>query len=266
MNYPQIEKLIQIIKDLRHPETGCPWDKEQTHQTLTKYALEEAYEFVHEVEKNNDQGMKEELGDVLLQVVLHAVIAEQRQAFTIEDIAKTLGDKLIERHPHVFGEKKELTPVQVTEQWQEIKLKNKKSETLIEDKVLHFAALESAHLIGKKTKDIKFDWDHPSQVSYKVEEEWQELKEELAGYPQVNLGRVEEELGDLLFSIAQLSRHLKINPEFALRKANQKFLNRFQLMEKLIQKDGKNLLDMNQDQMDVYWLKVKQQLKHENIK
>lgn len=258
MNYPQIERLIEIVKQLRDPQTGCPWDKEQTHQTLTKYALEESYEFVAEVEKNNDLGMKEELGDMLLQVFLHGVIAEQRKAFNIEDIAKTLADKLIERHPHVFGEKKDLSPTQVTEQWQEIKAKTKEKKTLIEEKNLHYAALESSVKIGKATNEIKFDWDHPSQVSYKVEEEWQELKEEIASYPNMNLKRVEEELGDLLFSVAQLARHLKLNPELALRKANQKFLNRFNAMEVLIKNDGKNILEMNQDQMDVYWLKVKQ--------
>jgi MazG family protein len=258
MNYPQFEKLVGTVKALRHPETGCPWDLKQTHSTLTKYLLEESYEFIHEVEHKNTQGMKEELGDVLLQVLLHSTIAEQSKAFNLEDVAKTLDEKLIERHPHVFGETKTLTPEQVTEQWGEIKKKNKqKKEMYLSEKDTFFASLTSAERIGKKTNDIRFDWDNISQVAYKVEEEWQELKEEISNYPHMNPQRVEEELGDALFSLAQLARHLKIDPEVALRKANLKFIKRFNQMEELIIEAKKDIKQMNQEEMDHFWMEVK---------
>jgi MazG family protein len=258
MNHPAFEKLVNTVKALRHPQTGCPWDLKQTHSSLTKYLLEESYEFIHEVEENNFDGMKEELGDVLLQVLLHSTIAEQSKAFNLEDVAKSLDEKLIERHPHVFGETKNLTAEQVTEQWGEIKKKNKKNKDLyLSKKDTFFSSLTSAERIGKKTNEIKFDWDHPSQVAYKVEEEWQELKEEIASYPQINQERVEEELGDALFSLAQLARHLKVDPELALRKANLKFINRFNQMEELILKANKDITKMNQEEMDYYWMEVK---------
>ena len=262
MNYPELEKLIDVVKALRDPVTGCPWDLKQNHQTLTKYMMEEAFEFIAAAEKNHQLEMKEELGDVLLQVLLHSVIAEQNKTFQLEDVAKTLKDKLIERHPHVFGEKKNITADQVTEQWQEIKNKTKtKVERYLGEKDVVYPALTSANRIGKKTEDIKFDWENPAQVAYKVEEEWQELKEEIASYPRMNEARVEEELGDLLFSVAQLARHLKIDPENALRKANSKFINRFSKMEDLIIKAGKDIQKMNQEEMDHYWLEVKVQEK-----
>ncbi|MFZ4714518.1 MAG: nucleoside triphosphate pyrophosphohydrolase [Bacteriovoracaceae bacterium] len=258
MNYPELEKLIATVTALRHPTTGCPWDLKQSHQSLTKYLVEESYEFIHEVEKQNVSGMKEELGDVLLQVLLHSVIAEQAGNFKLEEVAKTLNDKLIERHPHVFGEVKTLTPEQVTEQWGEIKKKTKTEKVrYLGEKETIFPALMSAEKIGKKTNDIKFDWDKPSQVSYKVEEEWQELKEEIVNYPQMNKNRVEEELGDTLFSLAQLARHLKIDPEVALRKANLKFIRRFNIMEDLIEQASKDIKTMNQEEMDHFWLQVK---------
>jgi MazG family protein len=258
MNHPAFEKLVQTVKALRHPQTGCPWDLKQTHSSLTKYLLEESYEFIHEVEEKNYDGMKEELGDVLLQVLLHSTIAEQSNTFNFEDVSRALDEKLIERHPHVFGETKKLTAEQVTEQWSEIKKKNKKNKDLyLSKKDTFFSSLTSADRIGKKTNEIKFDWDHPSQVAYKVEEEWQELKEEIASYPQINSERVEEELGDALFSLAQLARHLKIDPEVALRKANLKFINRFNQMEELILKANKDIKKMNQEEMDYYWMEVK---------
>jgi MazG family protein len=265
MKYPQFEKLVETVKALRHPETGCPWDLKQTHSSLTKYLLEESYEFIHEVENKNQNGMKEELGDVLLQVLLHSTIAEQSKSFNLEDVAKTLDQKLIERHPHVFGETKTLTPEQVTEQWGEIKKKKKnKKEMYLSEKDTFFASLTSAERIGKKTNDIRFDWDNPSQVAYKVEEEWQELKEEITNYPQMNPVRVEEELGDALFSLAQLARHLKIDPEVALRKANLKFIKRFNQMEELIVEANKDILKMNQEEMDHYWMEVKVREKKAN--
>lgn len=267
MNYPELEKLIQVVKELRDPDHGCPWDLKQTHQTLTKYLLEESFEFIHAVEHNSDEEMEEELGDVLLQILLHSTIADERKAYSLESVAKKLSEKLIRRHPHVFENRDSSIDVsEVVSNWEKIKeeekqLAGKEKETLIKDKVLFYPALYSAYEIGKATNKIKFDWDDAAQVSYKVEEEWQELKEELVHYESKNQEAIEEEMGDFLFSSAQLARHLGIDPEEALRKANKKFMTRFHRMEKLIKDENKNILDMNQQEMDVYWDKVKKEAK-----
>jgi len=260
MNYPQLERCIDVVKKLRHPTEGCPWDLKQTYETLLPYLIEESYEYIHATSQKNPKAMEEELGDVFLQILLHSTIAEQKKDFNIESVAKTLADKLIERHPHVFKDNnaQAISSEQVIENWQKIKQKEKSgiAPTLIEEKVLHYPALMSADKIGKKTRDIKFDWDDASQVAYKVEEEWQELKDEINSHSKNNAS-IEEELGDLLFSVAQLARHLKLDPEMALQKANAKFLKRFHLMEKLIIEDKKDISRMNQRQMDVYWAQAK---------
>jgi MazG family protein len=258
MGFPEFERLAGVIKALRHPKTGCPWDLEQTHQTLLKYLIEESYEFVHAAEEHSDSHMEEELGDVLLQVLLHCTIADERRAYSIESVSKTLADKMIRRHPHVFAEGSAETSKEVLENWDKIK-KTEKGEKArrLENSLLTFPALFSANKIGKKTAKLKFDWENAAQVSYKVEEEWQELKEQLAPGTTPNKEHILEEMGDLLFSTAQLARHLDIDPEEALRLANKKFLRRFQHMEDLIAADGKILEEMNQQQMDIYWDQVK---------
>ena len=263
MNYPEFEKLTQVVKQLRHPEEGCPWDLEQTHQTLVKYLIEESFEFAHAAETNDTKAMEEEIGDVLLQILLHTTIGQEKNTYDLESVSKVLREKLIRRHPHVFENKNSNIDVSdVVTNWEKIKeeekvREGKETSTKIKDDVLNFPALFSAWKIGKKTKKIKFDWDDASQVAYKVEEEWQELKEELVTQNGLNKERLEEEMGDFLFSAAQLARHLDIEPEEALRAANRKFLRRFHAMEKLITGAGKNIDDMNQTEMDVYWDQAK---------
>ena len=263
MNYPEFEKLTQVVKQLRHPEEGCPWDLEQTHQTLVKYLIEESFEFAHAAETNDTKAMEEEIGDVLLQILLHTTIGQEKNTYDLESVSKVLREKLIRRHPHVFENKNSNIDVSdVVTNWEKIKeeekvREGKETSTKIKDDVLNFPALFSAWKIGKKTKKIKFDWDDASQVAYKVEEEWQELKEELVPQNGLNKERLEEEMGDFLFSAAQLARHLDIEPEEALRAANRKFLRRFHAMEKLITGAGKNIDDMNQTEMDVYWDQAK---------
>lgn len=258
MSYPQFEKLVEVIQKLRHPTDGCPWDLKQTHQSLLKYLVEESYEYLHAVEENDYEKMEEELGDVLLQVVLHSVIAEETGKFNIESVSKTLADKMIRRHPHVFEKGLEgISAEEVTANWDKIKKdeKTKKHSIDMEDAI--FPALYSANKIGKKTEKLNFDWEDHNQVLYKVEEEWQELKEELAPGIAVNKGRIKEELGDFLFSIAQLARHLDIDPEEALRDANKKFIKRFNKVEDLVRSDNMELTDLTQNKLDVYWDKAK---------
>ena len=259
MSYPNFEKMVEVISKLRDPDGGCPWDLKQTHKSLLKFLTEESYEFIHATEEEDYSAMEEEIGDVLLQVVLHCVIAKQNGKFDIESVSKVLADKMVRRHPHVF-QNPELAKndEEVKANWEKIKKEEAsgKDNKYFDESYLHFPALFSANKIGQKTKKINFDWENPGQVMYKVEEEWQELKEELAA-SKINKERVKEELGDFLFSAAQLARHLEIDPENALREANKKFINRFNSMEELIIEDSKQVSDMNQMEMDVYWNKAK---------
>lgn len=271
MNKNNFEKLKDVIADLRDPVDGCPWDLKQTHKTLLKYLLEESYEFIEAVELNDPKKMEEEIGDVLMQVLLHAQIGSEAKAFDIESVSAKLTEKLIRRHPHVF-EKKDasITSDQVLINWEKIKAEEKlredgeKSHHKIKSSVLNAPPLMAATKIGQKTNDLKFDWDDYAQVAYKVEEEWQELKEELTPHRQLNREAVFEEMGDLLFSIAQLARHLEMDPHDALRAANKKFLRRFHAMEDLMLKAGKDIEKMNQEQMDVYWNQAKVDEKAKN--
>ena len=258
MSESQFERFKKIIERLRDPNTGCPWDLKQTHKSLLKYLTEESYEFIHSVEIEDFAAMEEELGDVLLQILLHSQIAEDNGKFTIESVCQKISDKMVRRHPHVFGDKNsDIEVEEVLENWEKIKKEEKGGQVSeIDDSYLNFPAMMSAHKIGVKTNKLGFDWDDPNQVSYKVEEEWQELKEEIVP-PQINKDRVKEELGDFLFSAVQLARHLDLDPEEALRDANKKFIKRFQSMESLMKDENKDFEGMNQTQMDVYWDKAK---------
>lgn len=262
MKHPQMEKVIEVIRRLRDPQKGCPWDLEQSHESLLRYLVEEAYEYIEAVESGNAHHMCEELGDVLLQVLLHATIAEQEGRFNLEDVAKGLADKMIRRHPHVFGEDPipGLTPEQVRGRWEKLKTEEKKSKgpvSHIPSKLLHNPALRTAQLIGLASGKVAFDWENHQQVMYKVEEEWQELKDELPPGGRFDQGRVAEELGDMLFSLAQLARHLGVDPEEALRDANKKFLRRFHSLEKRAIAKGLKLPGASADEMEKLWVEVK---------
>lgn len=259
MNHPELERCIEVIRQLRHPSKGCPWDLEQTHETLLKYLIEESYEFIEATELKNPKLMEEELGDVLLQILLHSTIAEETKSFNLESVAKTLADKIIRRHPHVFGaESEKLSSDEVVSRWQEIKKVEKgEKKYSIDTKFLHNPALESAYRIGKKSTSVNFDWEDYYQVMSKVEEEWQEVKEELPPGGKYVESRVREEIGDLLFSVAQLARHLNINPEEALRDANRKFIKRFQKVEDKVKSQGKTLEETPQAELENIWVEVK---------
>ena len=258
MGHVNFEKLYKVVAALRHPDTGCPWDLEQNHASLLKFLLEESYEFMSAVESGDSKNMEEEIGDVLLQVLLHCEIAQESKKFDLESVSKVLAEKLIRRHPHVFEKgASKISTKEVKINWQQIKSEEKGiKENLIDQSFLSFPALLSANKIGKKTNDIGFDWDDAKQVAYKVEEEWQELKEEMVK-TKVDKKRVEEELGDFLFSSAQLARHFDLDPEETLRKANKKFIRRFNKMEELIKGESIDINDLNQKEMDHYWNETK---------
>lgn len=252
----------ETVCALRDPASGCPWDRQQTHQSLLRYLIEESYEFCHAVQNGQDASMRDELGDVLFQVLLHSCLGKERKAFDLAQVADQLREKLVRRHPHVFAaapHDAKLSPDEVAQRWEAIKSQEQaenKNKNLLGDSWRSAPALLAAFKIGEKTQKIKFDWDNYQQVAYKVEEEWQELKEEIAS-GTVNRARAQEEIGDLLFTVAQLARHLDLEPEMALAAANKKFADRFHKMQKLIEEDGKDIEQMNQAQMDAYWNKVK---------
>jgi len=237
----EINKLEEIIKKLRNPEDGCPWDIKQTHLTLLPYLIEEAYEVVDAIRNKESSDIKEELGDLLLQILLHSTIEEEKKIFTFQDVVNLLNKKLIRRHPHVFKTKKKLTDKQLKAQWKKIKIKEGK----INDKDSPFQtlnisqpALLQALEISLISKELKFDWVNYEGPLKKVKEK---LKEVIEEKEKINSDhtKLEEEVGDLLFSVVSLSRHLKINPEIALLNANKKFISRFKLMLKQFENRAK---------------------------
>lgn len=232
-----IQELLKCVEQLRGPQ-GCPWDKEQTHQSLIPYALDEAYELVEVIESLplQDDKLKDELGDVLFQVLIHSQIAQEENRFNFQQVVENLREKLIRRHPHVFDFQGSISKEDVLKNWE--KIKSQESGTSESPTALKkifktprfFSALKKAEAIGRKTETFKFDWENEHQVFEKVLEETQELKEALEGSDPHH---IEEEIGDLFFVLAQLCRKLKIDPEKAAQKSNQKFITRFEKMLEL---------------------------------
>ena len=245
------EKLVNIMKRLRGP-SGCDWDRAQTHESLKPYIIEEAYELLNAIESGDAEELKEELGDVLLQVVFHSQIASERGAFDISDVVETLCEKLIRRHPHVFGKSGGYS----YKQWEDIKAreKSKKSVSRIGDLNPALPALSMARRIQENASAVGFDWENIEEVFEKVLEELEELKRSLSNGDKK---RISEELGDLLFSVVNLSRFLNVDPESALRKATERFWRRFRRMEEMIEKDGLKFEDLSIEELDRYWEKVK---------
>lgn len=255
------EALNQLILDLRGPE-GCPWDKEQTHQSLAPYAVEEASELAEAIESRNDAHICEELGDVLFQVVLHAAMAKERGAFDISNVIQGISEKLVRRHPHVFSDVKVTGPAQVIENWDEIKKQEKalnksnKPKYAIEVPA-GMPALQRAHKIGEKTKKFGFDWEKASQVLSQLKAEIVELEEVL--HEQTN-EKIEHEMGDVLFSAAQLARHLNIEPEAALRNTNRRFLGRFEKMLEIGKVTAQEFQELSSEKKEELWGQAKKAL------
>lgn len=257
MNYPNLEKLIDIIKTLRS-ENGCAWDREQTHYSLKKNMIEEAYEAVDAIEDNDANHLKEELGDVLLQVVLHSQIAKEAGEFTIEDVAKGISDKLIHRHPHVFGDVKVSSTSEILDNWEKLKAEEKKHRTSVMDGVSRSqAALMSAQKISKKAVSVGFEWPNEESLWECFESEVCEFKDAIKNHDKEN---AEEELGDILFAAVNLARWNKIDAEQALLKANRKFMHRFRKMEELAQKP---LNEHSFEEYDNLWKQAKKAIKEQ---
>ena len=256
--YPNIDRLVDIIAQLR-AENGCPWDREQTHDTLKRNILEETDELIDAINDNNKNAMKEELGDVLLQVVFHAQIAHENGEFDIDDVAKTISDKLIRRHPHVFGSTKVSGTDEVLKNWDEIKKTEYKNRTSALDGVVQSQpALMSAQQISKKAVKVGFEWPDYTTLKECLNSEIEEFEE---AREEQNKEHMEEEFGDVLFALVNVARWNKIDAEQALIKANSKFNKRFQKMEELALK---NMKDHTLDEFDDLWKKAKKELSNTN--
>lgn len=251
MSYPNLERLIEIIDTLRS-ENGCKWDREQTHETLRRNMLEEAYEAVDAIDDNDMKHLKEELGDVLLQVVLHAQIAKEENAFDIEDVAKGISDKLIHRHPHVFGDVKVKSTDEILDNWEKLKKEEKPHRKSVMDGISKAqSALMSAQKISKKAVGVGFEWPDESSLYDCVQSEINEFKE--AKTPKDK----EDELGDILFAVVNLARWNHIDAEQALLQANRKFTARFREMEASAHKELEHL---SLEEWDILWKKAKNKL------
>lgn len=249
-------RIQAIMRRLRGPG-GCPWDAEQSHESLKRYLLEETYEVLEAIDSGNDELLKEELGDLLLQPVFHAAIAEERGAFTMDDVMQTLADKLIRRHPHVFGDEYIADSEAQVANWEKIKRAEKGEErrSALSGVPPQLPALMKAHKITEKASRVGFDWEHVDQVMGKVIEELHEFEEAMASGVQE---RMEAELGDLLFALVNLGRFIAIDPEEALRKTIGRFQKRFEYIETSLHSQGKSLQNSTLDEMEQLWAEAKQ--------
>lgn len=249
----EFEKLVAIMKQLRKE---CPWDKAQSAESLRQYILEEAYETIEAIDNRNWEELRKELGDLLLQIVFQAEIAEEMGRFTLHDVIENINKKLIERHPHVFGEVTVRNAEEVKENWEQIKVKKENRNSILEGLPRNMSALLLAQRIQDKASHVGFDWNEPNDVVQKIEEEIQELKQSMGSE---NLAEIEYEIGDLFFSIVNLCRFYKINAEDSLRQASNKFVKRFKAMEQKLTKLKIPIRNASLEEMDKLWEEVKQE-------
>ncbi len=239
-------RLLDIMDELREK---CPWDKKQTLESLRHLTIEETYELADAILDNDLEEIKKELGDVLLHIVFYAKIGSEKKAFDIADVANSISDKLIHRHPHIYGDVVVKNEEEVKQNWEKLKLKEGKTSVL-EGVPKSLPAVVKASRIQEKVAGVGFDWEEPQQVWEKVQEEISELNEEIKAGNKEN---IEKEFGDVLFSMINYARFIDVNPENALEKTNKKFINRFQYLEAEAKKEGKELSDMSLTEMDVHW-------------
>ncbi|MFT6509640.1 MAG: MazG family protein [Parvibaculaceae bacterium] len=268
-----IHALLAVMAQLRNPDGGCPWDLEQDFNSIAPYTLEEAYEVVDAIERHNLVDLREELGDLLLQVVFHAQMASEQQAFDFSDVVQGIVEKMIRRHPHVFGDEESKTAGAVAGRWDQIKEQEKAEklkatlnageqapapESLLDDVPVVLPGLTQAVKLQKKAAKVGFDWPDTSQVIDKLNEEMLELSQEVTHEPR-DTSKIEDELGDILFVYANLARHLGVDPEAAIRRTNQKFRRRFGRIEELLSTEGKEFDEMDLAGLDQLWDQAKKE-------
>ncbi len=260
-NEIDIQKLVDIMARLRAPD-GCPWDREQDHTSLKRFLIEEAYEVIEAIESKDFEHLKEELGDLLLQVIFHARVAQEAGLFDIQDVIDGIHKKLIHRHPHVFQDVFVDTAKGVEVQWEQIKIEEKKSKigkaeqerSIIDGVPLAMPATLQAVRLTEKAARVGFDWKNADDVMAKIEEEWNELKEAMAGK---NEKEIKHELGDIMFALCNLARHLNVDPEEVQRQSMDRFRARFKMMEKIAQERGKKLKEYNLEEQELLWQEAK---------
>ncbi|MGE5340468.1 MAG: nucleoside triphosphate pyrophosphohydrolase [Candidatus Omnitrophota bacterium] len=250
----ELDKLIKIMKKLRNPINGCPWDRKQTEHSLREYILEESHELVEAIEMNSAQKQKEELGDLLLQIIFLSQIHREKNNFTLKDVIRTITAKLIHRHPHIFGDVKVNTAEEVRQNWEKIKQSQKAGKSILSDYPDAMPALSHAKRIAEQASSVGFDWNDPLAALEKVREEIDELKEEIQAGNKI---KMEEELGDILFAVANVARLTQVNPEFALKGTNKKFVKRFRYIEEELKKQGKEISAVSLEEMEALWQEAK---------
>lgn len=273
------DDLVALVARLRAPD-GCPWDRKQTHDSLKPYLIEESYEVLEALDRNDPRQLREELGDLLLQVLLHTELEAEQDHFTMQDVITTLNEKLVRRHPHVFDTTRETEPSlnadQVINQWEKIKQSERaeqgQNDSILEGIPTSLPALLRAYQVQKRASRVGFDWEQPEQVVEKLDEELQELREATIHHQAIAASSsqeqdvviaweaIEQEFGDVLFTIANLARFLKINPEEALRKSCNRFVTRFATMEHQAAEAGKGLQQLTTAEWETFWEVAK---KHE---
>jgi len=250
----EFERLLEIIDELR---LKCPWDMKQTNESLRKLTIEETYELAEAILSGNDEGIKNELGDLMLHIVFYARIGSEKNLFSMSDVLKGINEKLIYRHPHVFGDVKVSGASEVEQNWEHLKIKeNSGSHSVLSGVPASLPAIIKANRIQEKVRGVGFDWEKREQIWDKVIEEMTELKQEVVNR---NTQSIESELGDVLFSIINASRLYGIDPEAALEKTNRKFIKRFNYLEKETISKGRSLHDMSLDEMNVIWEEAKKE-------